>query len=287
MGLSSLDVNEASQDAHGPGSGTATSEYEAAKRAAGIPTESQPKVLSMGRGKGLGGLLSSPIYAARFKLDSLSNELLEPLSDLLKKKDYLLEGDKPSSLDCLAFGYLALMLYTPVPQAWLKETIQAKYPKINRYIRRLREELLGNEDIKPAEVWSIASGQANTPMSLKLPWAPRPSQAVVPQLAAIVDDLVTSSVLQRGPTVQHEDKVQSKRPTSSLPSALVMNTLAAVTATVTVGLAGLAIQHRRSPREGPLIFWALRPQPNSNVFSTDSFLGVLGSQLPRQPSGQF
>ena len=150
LGLSSLDVAEASEHMRGPGAGTASSEYEAAKMAAGIPTDSEPKALSMGRGKGLGGLLNSPIYAARFKLDALSNELLEPLSDLLQKKDYLLEGDKPSSLDCLAFGYLSLMFYPTVPQAWLKETTQTKFPRISRYIQRLRKEFFGGEEVNSA-----------------------------------------------------------------------------------------------------------------------------------------
>jgi hypothetical protein len=192
LGLSSLDINEVSQDTRGPGSGTASSEYEAAKRAAGIPGNEKPKVMSMGRGKGLGGLLGTPIYAARFKLDALSSELLEPLSDLLGKEDYLLGGDKPSSLDCLAFGYMALMLYPPVPQSWLKEAIQTKHPRILRYIRCLREDLLGKEDVNPAEVWSIAHGRAST---TTLPWQPRQSRAVVSQVSLVASEIVKGTQL--------------------------------------------------------------------------------------------
>lgn len=193
LGLSSLDVSEAGHGARGPGSDTASSEYEAAKRAAGIPGSENPKVLSMGRGKGLGGLLSSPMYAARFKLDTLSNELLQPLSDLLGKDDYLLAGDKPSSLDCLAFGYLALMLYPPVPQSWLKEAIQTKHPRIFRYIRRLREDLLGKGDIDSAEVWDIAKGRAS--MRGALPWQPRPRKTTYSHVLLAAREMIEGMLL--------------------------------------------------------------------------------------------
>ena len=192
LGLSSLDINEGSQDSRGPGSGTASSEYEAAKRAAGIPGNDKPNVLSMGRGKGLGGLLGTPVYAARFKLDAFSNELLEPLSDLLGKEDYLLGGDKPSSLDCLAFGYLALMLYPLVPQLWLKEAIQTKHPRILRYVRRLREDLLGKEDVDPAEVWSISSGGT---AASSLPWHPRQSRAILSQVSLVAGEIAKGKCL--------------------------------------------------------------------------------------------
>ncbi|KAF2254610.1 hypothetical protein BU26DRAFT_417413 [Trematosphaeria pertusa] len=222
LGLSSLDVHEASQEAHGLGSGTASSEYEAAKRAAGLPSDSKPNVFQMGRGKGLGGLLSAPIYAARFKLDTLSNELLDPLSDLLGKKGYLLEDEQPSSLDCLAFGYLALMLYAPVPQAWLKETIQTKHPRIARYIQRLREELLGAEETKAAEVWSASSGCASDAKWL-LPWRRKPSPKVSPQLARdVVSNIPLLSYIpgfQRN-TIQADSLEVARKSSTSLPSAV-------------------------------------------------------------------
>ncbi|KAF2643283.1 hypothetical protein P280DRAFT_496923 [Massarina eburnea CBS 473.64] len=221
LGLSSLDVAEAADDRRGPGTGTASSEYEAAKQAAGIPTDSRPKALNMGRGKGLGGLLSSPMYAARFKLDGLSNELLEPLSDLLGKNNYLLEGGKASSLDCLAFGYLALMLYAPVPQAWLKETIQTKFPRIMIYIRRLREDLVGSEDVDPAATWSVTSGRVDG-LSRGLPWRPR-AQGFVPHVTKAAREMMNSlplvsAIAPRRSTIQDLHVARSKAAPSSLPS---------------------------------------------------------------------
>ncbi|PVH94945.1 hypothetical protein DM02DRAFT_645627 [Periconia macrospinosa] len=229
LGLSSLDVAEATEETRGPGSGTASSEYEAAKRAAGIPSEGQPKALNLGRRKGLGGLLSSPIYAARFKLDALSSEVFEPITDLLGKKDYLLNGDTPSSLDCLAFGYLSLMLYSPVPQAWLKEAIHTKYPRILRYIRRARAELLGGVEIDPAQVWSITKGVV-APPTQSLPWRSQevrgPITNVTRAARQILESLpVVSTAMQSQVIVQDDTKGLVKTNKSSLPSPLALNTI--------------------------------------------------------------
>lgn len=283
LGLSSLDVADATEETRGPGSGTASSEYEAAKRAAGIPTDGQPKALNMGRRKGIGGLLSSPMYAARFKLDALSSEVFEPLSDLLGKKDYLLGGDKPSSLDCLTLGYLSLMLYAPVPQAWLKDTIQTKHPRIARYIRRIRAELLEGGDIDPAQVWSITVGNTvGTPQSL--PWRPHHTQRSFVNATKAVGHVlksvpIVSTVMQSQPLVQDDSKALFKIKQSSLPSPLVLNTAIACSALATAGLAGLAIHHRRNPREGLLIFWALRPSSIPDFGEAQSLLSVLAGQM--------
>ncbi|KAK7189508.1 hypothetical protein DPSP01_001501 [Paraphaeosphaeria sporulosa] len=275
LGLSSLDVAQASEDSHGPGRGTATSDYEAAKRAAGIPSEDRPPALHMGRGKG--GLLSSPLYAARFKLDALSKEVLQPLADQLGKNKYLFGGDAPSSLDCLAFGYLSLLRYAPVPQAWVREAIQTKYPRLEGYLARLREELLHNEDIEPADVWSVATGKAVVgDFGLQLPWASRNPGAFIPQFRAVVHDGVLPHALQKAPTVRHGHNNPPRTARSSLPTPLAINTLATVTTAAAIGLAAFAVQHRRSPRDEPVIFWALRPlQPVFEGFGVESFLSAL------------
>ncbi|KAF7677472.1 hypothetical protein GT037_004331 [Alternaria burnsii] len=179
MGLSSLDVETTAEEGFAPGRGTASSEYEAAKRAAGIPTENQPNAMSIGRGKSLGGLLGGQVYAARFRLDALSGELLDPLSDLLGKHDYLFRGDKPSSLDCLAFGYLSLLYYPPVPQAWLRETLQTKYPRIVAYIGRLHEDLFRGEQLhtRPHPAHSYSIYHYNTDANMHRTYSMRQSRA--------------------------------------------------------------------------------------------------------------
>jgi glutathione S-transferase len=286
MGLSSLDVDTTAEEAFAPGRGTASSDYEAAKRAAGIPTNGQTR---MGRGKGIGGFLGTPVYAARFRLDSLSNELLEPLADLLGKSDFLLCGDKISSLDCLAFGYLSLLLYPAVPQAWVKETIQTKFPRIASYIRRMRKEVFFNEDIKPADIWSLSSAPLQVSSGMLLPWQPRSQGLAFSAVAGareIAGNLPLVSWIAQGTSVVHLDSPKtSKNMGSSLPSPAFVNTLLGVTAAATIGLASLAIHHRRSPRDGALIFWALHPSPG--LGEAGDILSVFANQMSAGGYSQF
>jgi hypothetical protein len=281
MGLSSLDVDTTAEEGFAPGRGTASSEYEAAKRAAGIPTETQPNAMSMGRGMGLGGLLGGQVYAARFRLDALSAELLDPLSDLLGKHDYLFRGEQPSSLDCLAFGYLSLLYYPPVPQAWLRETIRTKYPRLGAYIGRLHKDLFRSEQVNAADVWSVAVGAKKAPSSTSLPWAPRAGTFASGTLAGakeILGNIPGLSVLsRRNNVVVSEPLVAPKRVRSELPSPLLVNTLLGVTTAFAVGLASLAVHHRRSPREGELIFWALHP--TNGLGEAGNILSVFANQL--------
>jgi len=281
MGLSSLDVETTVEEGFAPGRGTASSEYEAAKRAAGIPTESQPSAMSMGRGKGLGGLLGGQVYAARFRLDALSGELLDPLSDLLGKHDHLFRGEQPSSLDCFAFGYLSLLYYPTVPQAWLRETIQTKYPRIGAYIRKLRKEFFHTDEVDPVDVWSVSTGAKKSLRSTSLPWTAR-SQTLASSTLASVKEILgntpgLSALSRRHNVVVSEPTLASKRIRSELPSPLFVNTLLGVTTVFAVGLASLAVHHRRSPREGELIFWALRP--TTGLGEAGSILSVFANSL--------
>jgi hypothetical protein len=290
MGLSSLDVDIAAEEAFKPGRGTASSEYEAAKRAAGIPTDSQPNTLSMGRAKGLGGFLGGPIYAARFRLDALSGELLDPLTDLLGKRDYFFGGDHPSSLDCLAFGYLSLLFYPALPQAWLRETIQTKYPRIVTYLDRLREQLFHNEETSPHDVWSISTGRARVGEDRLLPWRPRDGTFISGAMAGtreFVSNVPVISWFLRRHTISNSSQLEvSTDVKSELPSRLFVNTLLSVAATFAVGLTSLAIHHRRSPRDGALIFWSLRP--TTGFGEAGNILSVLAHQLPGgAPYSQF
>jgi len=292
MGLDSLDVSMRAEESMAPGRGTASAEFEAAKRAAGLPTDSKPAAMSMGRGKGLGGLLGTQQYAARFRLDAVSNELLEPLSDLLGNGDHLLGTSQPSSLDCLAFGYLALMLYPAVPQAWLKETLSTKFPTLTTYIQRLRKDILTKEDVTPADVWAIATGSASPATEQSqyrhLPWTIRPqslTHSMFTGLQEVLGNLpVISSLIKREVVSVTEPLPCSSRINSELLSPLSVNTLLGFTVAVVVGFASLAAQHRRSPREGALVFWALRP--TFGLGETGNIFDVLG-QLPRGRLSQF
>ncbi|KAF2270822.1 hypothetical protein CC78DRAFT_1263 [Lojkania enalia] len=292
QGLSSLDINAAGDDSTHPGSGTSGSEFEAAKRAAGLPSGNRatlPNALNLGRGKGIRGIFNSPIYAVRFKLDALINELLEPLLDLLGKKDYLLDGSKPSSLDCIALGFLSLMLYPDVPQAWLKEAIQTRFPRLLRYIRCMREELLGGEEVQVADVWLISHSTNSPKHSLRLPWHPSPSRTPLFTIVTTAREVTTklpllSALLRPAVTYQIDDRKLAKSIPSSLPSPLFINSLCSLSVALAAALVGAAISHRRSPRSGDLVFQALRP--NLRFGEAGNVLSVLAYQLPKVPASQ-
>ncbi|KAH9868537.1 hypothetical protein J1614_007609 [Plenodomus biglobosus] len=286
MGLGSLEVDTAVEEAFAPGRGTASSEYEAAKRAAGIPTDGPPKAMSMGRGKGFGGLLGGPVYAARFRLDALSGELLEPLSDLLGDHDYLLRGSTPSSLDCLVFGYLSLLFYPSLPQAWLKETMQSKFRRLVKYIQRMRQHVFQDEVTDPSKVWSTMTGSANASRGMLLPWQPR-RQTLASSAAACTREIlgnvpVLSLPFQRQSFVVLEPQSVPRNEKSELLSPLSVNCLVCVTTAFAVGLASLAVHHRRSPRDGALIFWALRP--SVGLGEAGNILSILAHQMPSAAS---
>lgn len=281
LGLGGLDVDTSGLESPETGAASLSGEFEAAKKAAGIPSDSRasrPGLLSLGRQKGIQGLLSSPVYAARFRLDALANDFLGPLFDLLGKKNYLLSDSQPSSLDCLAFGYLALMLYPAVPQAWLKEAIQARYPKVVKYIWRMREELLGGgEEIKAADVFSLTAYRgrsdieledARRKIGLRLPWHPTPSEPPSTMVLNIAREIASSipilSLAFRRSTIQPSSSPSpstiSPNQTSSLPSPLLLNSLAAFSTAVISAIAGIAIHQSRYPRSGDLFFEAPREQ---------------------------
>lgn len=285
MGLSSLEVDATAEEGFAPGRGTASSDYEAAKRAAGIPTEKQSKTLNMGKKKGLGGLLGSPIYAARFRLDAISNELLEPISDLLGQKKHLLKGDQPTSVDCLAFGYLSLLYFPAVPQAWLKDTIESRFPRIAAYINRLRQNFFADEVTNASTVWSISEGAGTRQSGSSLPWHSKTTTVTTRTIASVQELLgnmpLVSTMTQRRTIIHSDSTAITKRAPSSLPSPLFMQSLVGLTAAAVVGLTSLAL-YRRSPRDGPLIFWAM--QPTNFVGEAESILSVLSFQLPQGAS---
>lgn len=289
MGLDSLDVDTRTEAMSGPGRGTASAEFEAAKRAAGLPTDSKPSFMSIGRGKGFGGLLGTPKLSGKFRLDAVSSELLEPLSDLLGDSEYLLGTSQPSSLDCLAYGYLSLMLFPAVPQAWLRETITGKFPRLATYIQRLRKDVYADHETNAARVWAITTSRASSTEqseSTHLPWSARSQNFTTNTFVGIKEVIgsipVISSLMKRELPV--EPTSTSSRVRSELYSPVFVNTLLGLTAAVAVGFASFAIQHRRSPREGELVFWALRP--SVGLGDAGNIFNVLG-QVPRGAFSQF
>jgi sorting and assembly machinery component 37 len=116
LGLSSLDVDAALEDAKTKDTGLT----------AQIPERLRsPK-------QTVSALLGKNAAKDRFRLDAVTAEFMEPIEELLGRKEQLQSKDV-TSLDCLAIGYLALMQQPDLPQDWLKDALHKKYTRLGQW----------------------------------------------------------------------------------------------------------------------------------------------------------
>ncbi|KAG8625309.1 hypothetical protein KVT40_007060 [Elsinoe batatas] len=95
----------------------------------------------LGRRHTVKSMLRQSAAAGAFKLKNLANNFYEPLAEQLEGKRYLGAGDEISEVDCLAFGYLSLLSYPKLPQAWAAEMMRKEYPTLAQYVDRVRDQL--------------------------------------------------------------------------------------------------------------------------------------------------
>ncbi|KAL3465471.1 Tom37 C-terminal domain-containing protein [Aspergillus heterothallicus] len=95
-------------------------------------------------------LLGKTSQQHQFRLEALTGELFEPLEELLGDKTHMLSEKAPSSLDCIAIGYLCLALIPELPHTWLRDLMLRKAPRLSKYIERMRRELYGLVNVSDA-----------------------------------------------------------------------------------------------------------------------------------------
>lgn len=103
-----------------------------------------------------------------FRLDALTGDFFEPLEAMLGEKLYLLageHGESPSSLDCIALGYLSLALVPDLTSPWLRDAMRAKAPRLSAYTQRMRQRCFGEGSVEVAHAYSP---QTSSPSPL--PW---------------------------------------------------------------------------------------------------------------------
>ncbi|MCJ1463721.1 hypothetical protein MMC07_002330 [Pseudocyphellaria aurata] len=126
----------------------------------------------------LSSLVFQPQHASRFRLEALAEAFFEPLAQLLDGKRYMIPNDSPSSLDCLAFAYLALSLIPDVPQPWLADSMKTRFPALCVYVNDLAREFcigpVNVEDAFPDMQLEVSTGcdsdHMNPKTNSKLPW---------------------------------------------------------------------------------------------------------------------
>ncbi|EXJ65239.1 hypothetical protein A1O7_01580 [Cladophialophora yegresii CBS 114405] len=132
LGLSSLDVDTAQEE-------------EAKKENLGL-TAHIPKSLRKPK-QTVSGLLGRNQQKNRFRLDAVTDDFFDPLSEMLGEKTSLL-GGPTSSADCLAIGYLALMQKPQLQHGWLSESLRTKHKRLDEWARRQAAEPFGTSTSK-------------------------------------------------------------------------------------------------------------------------------------------
>ena len=162
LGLSSLDLDSANEEQ---------------KTHTSTPSGSSviPQSLKFPR-QTVTSLVKQPHHAARFRLDALADALFRPLQQLLGNKRYMLSEKNPSSLDCVAYAYLALALTPQLPHAWVAEAMKNRYPGLCKYVGRLSKEFFGGPVAVSDALLTPKGNQAKTETgphadtSKGLPW---------------------------------------------------------------------------------------------------------------------
>ncbi|KAG0644895.1 hypothetical protein HOY80DRAFT_1006705 [Tuber brumale] len=101
--------------------------------------------------------ISAKATAEKIKLVAIAANFLRTMQSLLGKGKYFF-GDKPSSLDCLAAGYLSLALYAELPNGWLREEMLTRHRGLCKYVSEVRKQMLGDG----VDAAAVISGQAAT-----------------------------------------------------------------------------------------------------------------------------
>ncbi|ETN38780.1 uncharacterized protein HMPREF1541_06818 [Cyphellophora europaea CBS 101466] len=131
LGLSGLDVDSAQDEKQEEG------------LAAQIPRSlRKPKTT-------VSSLLGHESRKSKFRLEAVTSDFLEPLNELLGEGPWLV-SDNPSSVDCLAIGYLALMQNSgDGAQPWLRDALAKKFPGLAEWTQKTRREWFG-ETVTPS-----------------------------------------------------------------------------------------------------------------------------------------
>lgn len=113
-------------------------------------------------------LASNPESKASIRLDALARDFLEPLKALKGKKRFLVSNDQFTSLDCLALGYLSLMLVDDLPSPWLAKTLKEKFSSLAAWTEEVRESIFGATTT--AEDAFLKSSAEVEKRNQQLPW---------------------------------------------------------------------------------------------------------------------
>ena len=171
----------------------------------------------------ISSLLNQPRHASRFRLEALAKEFLSPLQELLGEKRYMISDEGLSSLDCLAFAYLALSLIPNVPQSWLADSMKTRYPALCTYVKNLIQELFNGpvniDTFSDSQLQDSASPEQGTKVGNSLPWSSlRQNSLRKPAIVAFLDHTLKSVPFVGdlySPTIVQKSDPKLQNPTGS------------------------------------------------------------------------
>ncbi|KAF7159346.1 hypothetical protein CNMCM5623_004660 [Aspergillus felis] len=173
LGLSSLDLQ-------------AMEDQRKREHSAAIAAGQIPKSLVQRPRDTVSSLLGKTPQQNQFRLEALTAEFFEPLEEILGQKTYLVSEGGATSVDCLALGYLALILIPDLPYSFLRTAMQAKGPRLSTYTERLRQRCYGTVNVEIAHAFDEARRSITD--AAPLPWQP-PQRA---NLATVCSTLLTT-----------------------------------------------------------------------------------------------
>ncbi|KAJ6141282.1 hypothetical protein N7470_010178 [Penicillium chermesinum] len=228
LGFSSLDLQ-------------ALEEQREREHSAAAATGQVPKNLIPRPRDTVSTLLGRTAKQDSFRIDALTSEFFEPLEAMLGQKPFLLasdETDLPSSLDCIALGYLALALIPELTFPWLRDAMRAKAPLLSAYTERLRQRCFGSESVEVAHAFAPQS----------VPPSPLPWRAPGRISLAAVGSTLLSTLADATPFLQKEKEIVSTYADSQKKdmylsiATVVAGTAALVGYVMHTGLLSLAVQ---------------------------------------------
>lgn len=183
----------------------------------------------------------SPEQTNLIRLEAAGRECLGVLAGLQSQhgKDdetrcFLLGGDRPTSLDCLALGHLALMLAPEVPRPWLRDLLRHRYDGLCALVDGVRDELFGG-DVAASLPWRAEAANA--------PWrATRFARGVV--AAAVPENWVLGDERgAEGTNEEEEEENKKKEKPRAVSAAAAGRRSRGMVALVALGnsLAGLGV----------------------------------------------
>lgn len=179
-------------------------------------------------------LLQRPEHAAIFRLHAVAEEFFAPLRDMLgEKNEFLLGTQEPTEVDCLACGFLSLMLFPDVPQAWLAKTMKEKHGNLVRFVERMHKKL--RLATKVEDVMDLANcvTQENVvgrrkARSMSLPWSPPAKPTILETVRRISTELVEHvAYFKSPPTVVHLHSIRRSLWKEHLPT-IILGTIASI-----------------------------------------------------------